>query len=161
MQPNASAVDFRTVMRRFPTGVTVVAVADAAGTPWGLTVSSFTSVSLDPPLILVCIDRNSETHDRLLAADGFTVNVLSAGQTGAALRFASDPAEGRFDDVAWTRGSGGHPILTDASAWLQCDVHEVLSGGDHSIIVGRVHGTGVGEGPSMVYHDGAFGSAGA
>jgi flavin reductase (DIM6/NTAB) family NADH-FMN oxidoreductase RutF len=148
-------------MRRFPTGVTIVAVADHAGEPWGLTVSSFTSVSLDPPLVLVCIDRSSDTHDKLLDAEGFGVSVLSAAQAGVASRFAVDPSRGRFDDVAWRRGPDGHPVLEGASAWLECSIHEVLGGGDHSIILGRVKSSGVSAEPSMVYHEGAFGSVGS
>jgi len=158
MNPRASAGEFRRVMRRFPSGVTVVAVAGSDGVPWGLTVSSFTSVSLDPPLILVCIDRSSETHDRILAAAGFGVSVLSVEQGQVAMRFATDPAEGRFEGVDWTRGADGHPVLEGASAWLQCELHEVLPGGDHSIIVGRVLTTGLGILPPIVYHEGIFGS---
>jgi len=149
---------FRTVMRRFPTGVTVVAVEDRSGQPWGLTVSSFTSVSLDPPLVLICVDRASETHDRILDSAGFGVSVLAASQAPVATRFASDPSEGRFDDVAWRRGPAGLPLIEGASAWLECRVHGVVEGGDHSIILGAVHESGVGEAPSMVYWEGAFGS---
>lgn len=158
MDPTPSNGDFRRVMRRFPTGVTVVAVADEGGDPWGLTVSSFTSVSLDPPLILVCIDRDSDTHDRIVEAGGFGVSVLSVGQAGVASRFATDPAEGRFDEVGWHLGPTGYPVLRGSAAWLECDLHEVLVGGDHSIILGEVRATGVTDEPSMVYHEGAFGS---
>ncbi|MEX2465633.1 MAG: flavin reductase family protein [Gemmatimonadota bacterium] len=148
-------------MRRFPTGVTVVAVADASGDPWGLTVSSFTSVSLEPPLVLVCIDRTSDTHDRILEAPGFGITVLSAGQSAIASRFAMDPAAGRFDDVAWDLGPAGYPVIGGSAAWLQCDLYEVLPGGDHSIILGEVRATGVSREPPMVYHEGAFGSVGS
>lgn len=158
MDPAVSNGDFRRVMRRFPTGVTVVAVADPSGDPWGLTVSSFTSVSLDPPLVLVCIDRSSDTHDRILEAPGFGVSVLAVGQAGVASRFAVDPSDGRFDEVGWHLGPAGYPLLQGAAAWLECDLHEILSGGDHSIVLGRVRGTGVSDEPSMVYHEGAFGS---
>jgi len=151
----------RRVMRRFPTGVTVVATRDPGGEPCGLTVSSFTSVSLDPPLVLVCLDRASDTHDRLLAGRGFGVSVLSAGQERVARRFAAEPAEGRFAEVEWDTGRHGQPLIRGAAAWLECSVHEVLPGGDHSIIVGRVEDSEVGDGRSMVYHGGAFGSVGS
>jgi len=151
-----SADDFRRVMRCFPTGVTVVAVTDPSGDPWGLTVSSFTSVSLDPPLILVCIDRASDTHDRIAEASGFGVSVLSKGQSTVASRFAVDPAEGRFEHVPWRLGVAGHPVIDGSAAWLQCDLYEVLPGGDHSIILGEVRATGVTREPPMVYHEGAF-----
>jgi flavin reductase (DIM6/NTAB) family NADH-FMN oxidoreductase RutF len=155
---HVNANDFREVMRRFPTGVTVVAVADGAGEPWGLTVSSFTSVSLDPPLVLVCIDRTSNTHDRIVEAPGFGISVLAAGQAAVATRFAVDPPEGRFDQIDWEAGPVGYPVIEGAAAWLQCDLHDVLPGGDHSIILGRVSATGVSREPPMVYHEGAFGS---
>ncbi len=160
MDPAASNGDFRRVMRRFPTGVTVVAVADPSGVPWGLTVSSFTSVSMDPPLVLVCIDRGSDTHEKILEAHGFGISVLAVDQAHVASRFAIDPSEGRFDDVAWHLGPSGRPLLAGAAAWLECDLHEIHSGGDHSIILGLVRETGVTDQPSMVYHEGAFGSVG-
>jgi flavin reductase (DIM6/NTAB) family NADH-FMN oxidoreductase RutF len=158
MDRSANEVDFRRVMRRFPTGVTIVAVADAAGDPWGLTVSSFTSVSLEPPLVLVCIDRSSDTHEKLVEASGFGISVLSVTQAGVASRFAVDPSEGRFDEVAWHLGPAGYPVLQGAAAWLECALHDVFPGGDHSIILGEVRGTGITDQPSMVYHEGAFGS---
>lgn len=156
MGPQVSANDFRRVMRCFPTGVTVVAVTDASGDPWGLTVSSFTSVSLDPPLVLVCIDRSSDTHDRITEASGFGVSVLATGQAGVASRFAVDPSEGRFDRISWRLGVSGYPVIDGAAAWLQCDLYEVLPGGDHSIILGEVRATSVSREPPMVYHEGAF-----
>ena len=156
MGPHVSAADFRRVMRCFPTGVTVVAVTDPSGDPWGLTVSSFTSVSLQPPLVLVCIDRSSDTHDRITEAAGFGVSVLATGQTGVASRFAVDPAEGRFEHIPWSLGVSGYPVIDGCAAWLQCDLYEVLPGGDHSIILGEVRATGVTREPPMVYHEGAF-----
>lgn len=135
-----------------------MAVTDASGYPWGLTVSAFTSVSLEPPLVLVCIDRSSDTHDRILEAEGFGISVLSEAQASVASRFAVDPSEGRFDEVEWFVGPDGHPVIRGASAWLQCTLHEAHPGGDHTIIVGEVRATGVSEQPSMVYHEGAFGS---
>ncbi len=147
-------------MRQFPTGVTVVAVADASGAPWGLTVSSFTSVSLDPPLVLVCIDRSSDTHEKIVEASGFGISVLAASQAAVASRFAVDPSEGRFDEVGWHLGPASFPLLNDAAAWLECDLHEVHSGGDHSIILGLVRGTGVTDESPMLYHQGGFGSVG-
>lgn len=151
-----SAENFRQVMRCFPTGVTVVAVTDSEGEPWGLTVSSFTSVSLDPPLILVCIDRDSDTHDRIVEAPGFGVSVLAKGQAAVASRFAVDPAEGRFDHISWHLGATGYPVIDGSAAWLQCDLYEVLPGGDHSIILGEVRATGVTREAPMVFHEGTF-----
>jgi flavin reductase (DIM6/NTAB) family NADH-FMN oxidoreductase RutF len=122
----------------------------------GLTVNAFTSVSLDPPLVLVCIDHASASHDRILSAGSFAVNVLSAGQSSVARRFASDPAAGRFDEIAWRDGPGGAPILDGVSAWLACSVHAVHPAGDHSIVVGRVETAEAGEEEALVFHRGAF-----
>jgi flavin reductase (DIM6/NTAB) family NADH-FMN oxidoreductase RutF len=151
---------FKSVMGRFPTGVTVVAARDRDGEPCGLTVSSFASVSLVPPLVLVCIDRAATSHDRIVEAGGFGISILASTQTAVAERFAVEPAEGRFDDVAWNPSETGHPIIEGAAAWIDCEIHEVVPGGDHSILIGRAVAEGVGGANSMVYHRGAFGSAG-
>lgn len=143
-------------MGRFPTGVTVVAALDPAGAALGLTVNAFTSVSLDPPLVLVCIDRRASSHDPLMSASHFTVNILGADQADVATRFASEPSQGRFDDVAWRPGRTGAPLLEGVTAWLECSRYQVLDGGDHSILVGRVEGVGDQPGPSLVFHRGSF-----
>lgn len=143
-------------MGRFPTGVTVVTARDGEGVPVGLTVSAFASVSLDPPLVLVCIDRASQSHDLLLSAGSFAVNVLSAAQGALARRFASDPSEGRFDGVAWSGGPGEAPVLEGVSAWLACAVEAAHEAGDHTIVVGRVDEAGVGTEEALAYYRGAF-----
>ncbi|MHB1191411.1 MAG: flavin reductase family protein [Longimicrobiales bacterium] len=143
-------------MGRFPTGVTVVTARDGEGAPVGLTVNAFASVSLDPPLVLVCIDHASHSHDRLLSAGAFAVNVLSAAQDALARRFASDPSEGRFDGAAWGGGPGGAPVLEGVSAWLACTVEAAHEAGDHTIVVGRVHEAGVGTEEALAYYRGAF-----
>jgi len=143
-------------MGRFPTGVTVVTARDGEGVPVGLTVSAFASVSLDPPLVLVCIDHASHSHDRVLSTGAFAVNVLSAAQGVLARRFATDPAEGRFDGAAWSVGQGGAPVLEGASAWLVCTVEAAHEAGDHTIVVGRVLEGGVGTEEALAYYRGAF-----
>ena len=148
----------RAVMSRFPTGVTVVAAVDAQGAPFGFTVNSFTSVSLDPPLVLVCVDINSSSHAPLMAADHFTVNILGADQSHVADRFASEPSDGRFEAVAWGPSEHGAPLIEGASAWLECSRHEVLPGGDHSILLGRVESVGEVEGAELLFHRGGYGS---
>lgn len=152
------APSLREVMGSYPTGVTIVAGRDAAGEPFGLTVNSFTSVSLDPPLVLVCIGHSSSSHERLMSGESFSVNVLSGGQGEVAARFAREPSEGRFDDVAWAPGATGAPILEDTAAWLDCTVHEVLEGGDHSILVGRVERTWLSDQPALLFHRGRLSS---
>lgn len=148
----------REVMAAYPTGVTVVAGVDADGNPYGLTVNSFTSVSLDPPLILVCIGHTSTSHARLTSAPAFTVNVLSAGQLEVAERFAVEPSEGRFDDIDWSPAASGAPVIEGSAAWLECSTHEVLRGGDHSIVVGRVERSSVTDRRALMFHRGRLGS---
>ena len=149
---------FRQVMGTFPTGVTVVTASDPGGTPLGLTVNSFTSVSLDPPLVLVCIGRASASHDRLVASGSFGVSILAADQAGVAWRFAAEPSEGRFDGVGWQEAPGGAPVLSGAAAWLACSLEEVHAGGDHSILVGRVEAAGGSDAPALAFYRGSFGS---
>jgi len=145
-------------MGTFPTGVTVVAARDPAGAPVGLTVNAFTSVSLEPPLVLVCIDRSASSHDVLLQAGAFAVSILSSGQEALARRFAVDPSAERFAGVDWHEGPAGAPVLDGAAGWLACTVESVHSGGDHTIVVGRVHDGAGGGGAALVFHRGGFGS---
>lgn len=147
----------REVMRVYPTGVAVVAGSDADGSPYGLTVNSFTSLSLDPPLILVCIGHTSTSHARLVAAPAFTVNILASGQGEVAMRFAQEPSEGRFDDLEWRPAASGAPVLRGVAAWLECSAYEVLGGGDHSIIVGRVERSAVSDRHVLLFHRGRLG----
>jgi len=150
----------RDVMSRFATGVTVVAAVDREGSPFGLTVSSFTSVSLEPPLILVCIDHGAASHDPLMAASHFTVNILGAAQSAVADRFATEPSQGRFDDVSWSQSALGTPLVDGSRAWLECSRHEIYDGGDHSILLGRVEAAGSQGGPALLFHQGRYGSSG-
>lgn len=150
------ALEFRNVLGAFPTGVTVVTSRDGEGAPLGLTVNSFTSVSLDPPLVLVCIDRNANSHDPLLAAGVFTVNVLSARQEWLAARFALEPGDQRFDGVAWEEGPHGTPVLEGVSAWLACSLTEAHLAGDHTILIGHVDDLHAGPDPALVFYRGAF-----
>lgn len=150
----------REVMSAYPTGVTVVASRDADGSPYGLTVNSFTSVSLDPPLVLVCIGHTSASHARLVTAAAFTVNVLAAHQGEIARRFAAEPSEGRFDELAWSPAASGEPIIEGVAAWLECSAYDVLEGGDHSIVLGRVERSAVTDRPALLFHRGRLGSTG-
>ncbi|HEU0302233.1 MAG TPA: flavin reductase family protein [Longimicrobium sp.] len=134
---------FRGVMSRFASGVTLVC-ARQGEVVHGLTVSSFCSVSLDPPLILVCLRRDGYCHDFILQAGSFAVNVLAATQEDAARRFADvclSPAQ-RFESLAYRAEATGAPVLADAVAWLDCRVSSVYPGGDHSIVVGEVLAAG-------------------
>lgn len=121
----------------FATGVTIVTALDGDGAPIGLTANSFTSVSLDPPLLLVCIARSAGSGAVLRDAAHFVVNVLQIGQQPASNRFASK-SEDRFAGVEWQPGETGAPILSGSLSAFECERHAVHDGGDHYILVGRV-----------------------
>jgi flavin reductase (DIM6/NTAB) family NADH-FMN oxidoreductase RutF len=120
----------------FATGVTVVTCLHD-GVPTGLTVNSFTSVSLDPPLLLVCIAKNAGSAAALTAASHFAINVLQTGQQPASIRFATRD-EDRFGATPWACGEAGAPILEDSLGVFECERFAVYDGGDHHILVGRV-----------------------
>lgn len=151
-------LSFRQVMGVFPTGVTVVSSRRTDGDPCGLTVNSFTSVSLDPPLVLVCIDRSSSVHDCLVGASLFTVSILGAHQREMARRFAAHPSETRFRDEEWRAESDGALVPEGAAAWVVCDLEGVHEGGDHSILVGRVRSMGAGGAEALVFYRGRYGT---
>lgn len=147
----------RKVMGLFPTGVAVVAARSTGDAPVGLTVNSLTSLSLDPPLLLVCIGRGASCHDRLVQAGSFALSILGTHQVGVARRFAEEPSEVRFDGVAWRPGATGDPLVEGCTAWISCTLESVHRGGDHSILVGRVAGWEVGEGEALTFYRGEFG----
>jgi flavin reductase (DIM6/NTAB) family NADH-FMN oxidoreductase RutF len=147
---------FRDVLGSFPTGVTVVTARDGEGAPFGLTVNSFTSVSLDPPLVLVCIDHLAASHDALLEAGSFVINVLAREQAPLAARFASEPSAHRFRDLTWDEGPRGDPILRGSVSWLACTLDQVHEAGDHSIMVGRVEELATSGREALVFHRGGY-----
>lgn len=121
----------------FATGVTVVTALGAPGEPAGLTVNSFTSVSLDPPLLLVCIHKQAASADALVGASHFAVNVLQNEQQPASIRFSTRDQD-RFGATPWSCGEGGAPILKDSLSVFECERFAVYDGGDHHILVGQV-----------------------
>jgi flavin reductase (DIM6/NTAB) family NADH-FMN oxidoreductase RutF len=149
-----TAREFRTTLGRFPTGVVVVA-AVVDGSPAGLAVNSFTSVSLEPPLVAFCVDRRSTTWPTLRRAGGFTISILAAGQDDLCMTFAGRAAD-RFAGVRWSPGGGGHPRLADAVAWLDCTIHRVDEAGDHQIVLGEVRDLVLHDRPSLLFHGGRF-----
>ncbi len=125
-------------MRVYPQGVTVVTVGLPKG-PTGITVSSFTSVSLDPPLVLISIAKNSGLHDVFRGAGAFAINFLADDQKSVSDRFAGrTKVSDRFEGLKFARGVTGSPIIAGARAALECRSWRVYEGGDHSIIVGEV-----------------------
>jgi flavin reductase (DIM6/NTAB) family NADH-FMN oxidoreductase RutF len=127
---------FRETLALWPSGVTILTARDAQG-PVGMTVSSFSSLSLDPPLILACIAGAAKSHDGLVHADGFAVHVLARGQEDYSRRFAA-PGPEKFDAVEWVEGPFGAPLLPLGVARLVCEHAGALDGGDHTILLGRV-----------------------
>ena len=121
----------------FATGVTVVTCLGKNGEPAGLTVNSFTSVSLDPPLLLVCIAKNAASAPALTRASHFAINVLQTGQQPASIRFSTRD-EDRFGATPWSCGEAGAPILKDSLGVFECERYGLHDGGDHHILVGRV-----------------------
>lgn len=132
--------DFRRALGHFATGVTVVTAFDAEGRPTGLTASSFASVSLDPPLVLVCVAHKAQAYPAIQAGGKFAVNVLSRDQEAVARRFASSTLSGteKFEGIDYRQGALGMPLLKDALAELECTVVHTYPGGDHTVFVARV-----------------------
>jgi 3-hydroxy-9,10-secoandrosta-1,3,5(10)-triene-9,17-dione monooxygenase reductase component len=142
-----SAIDLRGAMGRFATGVTVVTTRDEDGAPLGTTASAVASASLDPPLVLVCLAYSSQTLAALRRHEAFALNVLGAEQGELALAFAQPgPCESWGDEPPAIARTGA-PLLDAAIATLDCAVHEILPGGDHAIVLGRVLHTDVPEEP--------------
>ena len=150
--------EFRRVIGHFATGVAVVTSCREDGAAAGLTVSAVASVSLDPTLVLVCVDRASDTHGWLERAGYFAANVLEDGRGETlARRFAGGGAEEKFRGVAWHTERTGAPVLDDALAWLDCRVTAALPGGDHTIFVGEVLAADAREGTPLLYYRGGYG----
>lgn len=141
MTTMATALDpaqFRQVLGQYPTGVVVVTALDAAGEPLGMTVGSFTSVSLDPPLVAFLPDRGSSSWRALReSGDRFCVNVLGDHQEDVCRQVAMRKTD-KFEGIGWTRSSGGNPVIDGAVAYIDCVTEQVHEAGDHHIVVGRV-----------------------
>ena len=127
----------RDALGSFATGVTVVTCFSEAGEPFGLTANSFTSVSLDPPLLLVCVHQDAQCAAALTGADHFAVNVLQTGQQPASIRF-STRHDDRFGETPWSCGENGAPILKESLSVFECERFAVYDGGDHHILIGEV-----------------------
>jgi flavin reductase (DIM6/NTAB) family NADH-FMN oxidoreductase RutF len=145
---------FRSVLGRFATGVTVVTLCDERGRDHGMTVSAFCSLSLMPPLVLVCVDHRASMHALLTIGRAIAVNILAAGQEALSRRFSGhDP--NRFDGIGYTRGLTGAALLDDVLAWLECKVIALHEGGDHTIVVAEVDtATARAERPLLYYRGG-------
>lgn len=139
----------------FMTGVTVVTTTDETGAPLGFTANSFSSVSLDPPLLLASISNRSANLAAYTSGRGFAVNILSEGQKAISNVFAR-PSEDRFDTIDWQAGPHGAPVIAGGSAWFDCSLEHAIEAGDHTILIGRVEAFDTSTAPGLGYCRGAY-----
>jgi flavin reductase (DIM6/NTAB) family NADH-FMN oxidoreductase RutF len=145
---------FRQVLGHFASGVTVI-TTEYDGQLYGMTVSSFASVSLTPPLVLFCVDKQIVTHDALIGAGHFVINILEKSQEHLSRRFANRDID-KFQGVAYRVGHLGLPVLDRALAAIECRLSTTYPGGDHTILVGEVLDTQIREGAPLLYYRGGY-----
>lgn len=147
--------ELRRCFGTFMTGVTIVTSKNEQGEPVGFTANSFTSVSLDPPLLLVCIDNKSDNISAYTDNTGFAVNILSKDQQDLSNKFAS-PITDRFTDVAWHDSPNNNPILDNTAASFDCLLDQQIPTGDHTILIGRIEGCTASEKDGLGYARGKY-----
>ena len=153
--PTPDPASFRAAMGMLPTGVTVVTATGPDG-PAGATANAVSSLSIEPMLMLACLDRGSRTLLAVQAANRFAVSVLHAGQEDVARAFATKaPVADKWEDVAW-HDRDGLPAIDDALAWVACDLRDVIAGGDHVILTGEVIDVATTDGDPLVFHGGEY-----
>jgi flavin reductase (DIM6/NTAB) family NADH-FMN oxidoreductase RutF len=146
---------FRRVLSHFAAGVTVVTTLDSERRPHGLTATAFTSVSLDPPLVLVCIDKKAETYSQFEPAGIFAVNFLALDQQDLSQRFAKHGGD-KFSGVGWQRGTLGTPLLDGTMGYVECRIKHSYDGGDHTIYVGEIEAADANEHRPLLHFRGAY-----
>ncbi|HEV7838238.1 MAG TPA: flavin reductase family protein [Gemmatimonadaceae bacterium] len=147
--------EFRSVLGRFPSGVTVVTTKNVDGSDEGMTVSAFCSLSLNPPLVLICIEKNASAYRALTASPGFVVNILAASQEQIARRFAIVDID-RFEGVGYSRSQNGFAVLDDVLGVIECATFAMHDAGDHTIIVGEVEAARAQSGTPLLYYRGGY-----
>jgi flavin reductase (DIM6/NTAB) family NADH-FMN oxidoreductase RutF len=147
--------EFRSVLGRFPSGVTVVTTKNGDGSDEGMTVSAFCSLSLSPPLVLICIEKNASAYRALINAPGFVVNILAASQEQIARRFAIVDID-RFEGVGYSRSQNGFPVLDDVLGVIECATFAMHDAGDHTILVGEVEAARAQSGTPLLYYRGGY-----
>jgi flavin reductase (DIM6/NTAB) family NADH-FMN oxidoreductase RutF len=150
-----AADDFRRVLGHFATGVTIVTTSDADARPTGLTASAFSSVSLDPPLVLICVDHKSQTYPALRERGRFAVNILGVDQQAISRRCASSRLD-KFDEVPHVMSDLGLPLIHGALAQIECTTVSAHVEGDHTIFVGRVERARAEGGDPLLYFCGQY-----
>ena len=146
---------FRSVLGNFAAGVTVITTVGSDGTPYGLTATAFTSVSLIPPLVLACIDKRSETYAHFGSSGVFAANFLGQEQQQISQRFAVSGGD-KFAGVEWRPGVVGAPILAGTIGHVECRIRNEYDGGDHTIYVGEVEAAAAEAGEPLIYFRGAY-----
>ncbi|WJE00798.1 flavin reductase family protein [Streptomyces antimycoticus] len=149
------AAAFRSALSRFPSGVTIVTTRSAGGTLHGFTASSFAALSLDPPLVLVCLDQGADCFAAFIAAEQFVVNIVTPAHAKLAKKFATKGAD-KFAHGTFESDEGGYPVLPDAAAVIRCELEHAVPGGDHVILIGRVHDAQIGSGEPVTWYEGDF-----
>ena len=152
-----SEADFRNALSRFASGVSVVTTRDLSGRFFGITVSAFCSVSLSPPLVLICIEKSTASHDAFGERGAYVVNVLEKDQIDLSERFCA-PAPDKFEHVEYALGIEGIPVLRNVLASIECRLIATHDGGDHSIFVGEVVATKISDGDPLLYFRGGYAS---
>jgi flavin reductase (DIM6/NTAB) family NADH-FMN oxidoreductase RutF len=147
--------DFRRALACFASGVTAVTTRDADGRPLGLTVTAFSSVSLEPPLVLVCVDERSEAHVGFKQSGVFGVSILAADQESVSRRFAWGGAT-KFEETETVTGSLGVPLVAGALAHLECRVVAAHAAGDHVVYVGEIVAFSTRPGRPLLYYQGRY-----
>ena len=147
---------FRSVLGRFASGITVITAVDADGRDVGMTVSAFSSVSLQPPLVQACVDRAASMFDALQHAERFGVNVLAAEQEALSRRFAAVESSHRFEGIGYVRGDSGVVLLDDALAHMECTVVSRFDAGDHMLFVGEVERATARDARPLLYYRGGY-----
>jgi len=151
-ETRVAEAEFKSTCALFTSGVTVVTRIMPDGEPYGLTVSAFAPVSLQPPLVLVCIENRVAFLHGLELREAFAVNILEENQQEISVRFA-DPRIDRFAQTHWQPGWRGVPILPDGLAIFQCQLHQMVSSGDHQVLIGEVRIVARRQGRPLVYHN--------
>jgi|SRR5215471_2790701 len=163
-EPQLDLDDFLAAMSMWPSGVTITTTIDDNGLRWGFTASAFSSLSLEPPLILVCLNAAAKCHETFVRTKSFAVNLLSTRHEQLARRFATRGSD-KFQGANFKPGHTGSPILSDAVASLECVMHATMPAGDHTILIGKVvhanvNATAGDSAPAIVHFARRFGVVG-
>jgi len=151
------ASEYRRILGHWVTGVAVVTARAPDGHRCGLTANAVTSLSLDPPLVLVCVERNSDTHGCILASGHLAVSMLRQDQERLARRFAASEGGEKFAGIAFREEQTGAPVLEDVLAWVDCRLWRTYEGGDHTIFVAEILAGDAQEGAPLVFYRSGFG----